>query len=126
MGVGLGAAAEDEQAVAGLDGFLELVRHEDGRLLLVAHHVDELHAGQLQKLDRLLQLGCHDQLLGQPEVLLDLYRHGEATVPSNLAPQGRDGQGWWYTNCTHQGPHLANSALGLGEAASASLARRLP
>src|SRR6185503_6879885 len=38
--------------------------------------VHELHARKLQELDRLLQLGCHHQLLAELQVLLDFNRHG--------------------------------------------------
>ena len=37
--------------------------------------VDQLHARQLQELDRLLQLRRHHQLLRQPQTLLELQRH---------------------------------------------------
>jgi hypothetical protein len=59
--------------------FDELVRRvflQEGVFLeFLADHVHHLQAGQLEKLDRLLKLGRHDQLLRQFQVLFKFKRH---------------------------------------------------
>ena len=45
------------------------------RLHLLADLLDELHARQLEQLDRLLQLGRHHQLLRHPQALFELHPH---------------------------------------------------
>ena len=64
---------------------------EDRVLLeLLVHEVDQLHARQLQQLDRLLKLRRHHQLLTEPYLLLELERHGVCRpVPSRELPSGQ-------------------------------------
>ena len=48
-------------------------------LELLMHHVDELEAGQLQQLDRLLELWRHHQLLRQLQLLPEFHSDHYAT-----------------------------------------------
>ena len=62
--------------VVALDPFLE-----HGVLLqLLLHEIDELHARELEQLDRLLQLRSHHQLLAEADLLFELKRH-DSGVP---------------------------------------------
>jgi hypothetical protein len=56
---------------------LDLVWLLEERVLvhLLAHLLQQLHPGELQQLDRLLQLGSHHQLLRELQVLLEFHPH---------------------------------------------------
>ena len=55
--------------------------------------VDELQARKLQQADRLLELGSHDKLLTEPELLLDLHAFDSSRRPpigeSTLSPAAK-------------------------------------
>jgi hypothetical protein len=51
-------------------------------LQLLLHEIDELHARELQQLDRLLQLRRHHQLLTEADLLLELECHEDRSYAS--------------------------------------------
>jgi hypothetical protein len=75
-------AAEELALLALLRRDLEVVFEDRVLEHLLVDHVHELHARELEQLDRLLELRRHDELLAQAQLLAHLHAHRRSSFGS--------------------------------------------